>query len=114
MSAHDKTLYLEKLTVSFDGFKALNELTLQIEPGRVAMHHRAERRRQDHDDGRHHRQNSPGFGNGAFGPDLNLLHLSEPEIAQAGIGRKFQKPTVFEQLTVSKTWNSRWPATSLS
>ena len=35
MSAHDKTLYLEKLTVSFDGFKALNELTLQIEPGEL-------------------------------------------------------------------------------
>ena len=35
MSVRDKTLYLEKLTVSFDGFKALNELTLQIEPGEL-------------------------------------------------------------------------------
>jgi urea transport system ATP-binding protein len=35
MSAHDKTLHLDKLTVSFDGFKALNELTLQIEPGEL-------------------------------------------------------------------------------
>ena len=36
MSVQGKTLYLEKLTVSFDGFKALNELTLQIEPGSCA------------------------------------------------------------------------------
>ena len=44
MSVRDKTLYLEQLTVSFDGFKALNELTLQIEPGGAALHHRTERR----------------------------------------------------------------------
>ena len=42
----------------------------------------------------------PDSGTARFGPKLNLLSLSEPEIAQAGIGRKFQKPTVFEQLTV--------------
>jgi urea transport system ATP-binding protein len=44
----------------------------------------------------------PDSGTAWFGPRLNLLELSEPEIAQAGIGRKFQKPTVFEQLTVSE------------
>ena len=42
----------------------------------------------------------PHSGTAWFGRELNLLQLSEPEIAQAGIGRKFQKPTVFEQLTV--------------
>ena len=35
MSVRGKTLYLENLTVSFDGFKALNELTLQVEPGEL-------------------------------------------------------------------------------
>src|ERR1700692_3861821 len=42
----------------------------------------------------------PDHGSVWFGRDVNLLALSEPEIAQAGIGRKFQKPTVFERLTV--------------
>jgi urea transport system ATP-binding protein len=42
----------------------------------------------------------PDEGSAWFGPDVNLLALSEPEIAQAGIGRKFQKPTVFELLSV--------------
>jgi urea transport system ATP-binding protein len=35
-----------------------------------------------------------------FGEDLNLVSMDEPEIAEAGIGRKFQKPTIFERLTV--------------
>ena len=42
----------------------------------------------------------PDSGTAWFGRNIDLLTLSEPEIAQAGIGRKFQKPTVFEQLTV--------------
>lgn len=42
----------------------------------------------------------PEEGSAWFGQRINLLTMTEPEIAQAGIGRKFQKPTVFEQLTV--------------
>ena len=42
----------------------------------------------------------PDSGKAWFASQIDLLELSEPEIAQAGIGRKFQKPTVFEQLTV--------------
>ena len=42
----------------------------------------------------------PDAGTAWFGPAINLLAMTEPQIAQAGIGRKFQKPTVFEQLTV--------------
>ena len=42
----------------------------------------------------------PDTGSVFFGQTINLLHLSEPEIAQVGIGRKFQRPTVFEQLSV--------------
>ena len=49
--------------------------------GRDALHHRPQRRRQDHHDGRHHRQNAPGFGNGVvWRRASNLLELSEPEI----------------------------------
>src|SRR5436305_3254979 len=42
----------------------------------------------------------PESGKAWFARQIDLLELSEPEIAKAGIGRKFQKPTVFEQLTV--------------
>jgi urea transport system ATP-binding protein len=42
----------------------------------------------------------PDSGKAQFGPENNLLHMSEAEIVAAGVGRKFQKPTVFERLTV--------------
>jgi len=100
MSVHGKTLSLENLTVSFDGFKALNELTLQIEPGElrciIGPNGAGKTTMMDVITGK----TRPDSGTVRFGPKLNLLALSEPEIAQAGIGRKFQKPTVFERLTV--------------
>src|SRR5882757_5376982 len=95
-----KTLSLDKLTVSFDGFKALNDLTLQIEPGElrciIGPNGAGKTTMMDVITGK----TRPDSGTVWFGDKLNLLALSEPEIAQAGIGRKFQKPTVFEQLTV--------------
>ena len=100
MSVSGKTLYLENLTVSFDGFKALNELTLQVEPGElrciIGPNGAGKTTMMDVITGK----TRPDSGTVRFGPDLNLLALSEPEIAHAGIGRKFQKPTVFEELTV--------------
>ena len=42
----------------------------------------------------------PDSGTAWFGDGIDLLKLSEPQIVAAGIARKFQKPTVFEQLTV--------------
>jgi urea transport system ATP-binding protein len=100
MSARDKTLHVEHLTVSFDGFKALNDLTLQIEPGElrciIGPNGAGKTTMMDVITGK----TRPDSGAVRFGPKLNLLALSEPEIAQAGIGRKFQKPTVFERLTV--------------
>jgi urea transport system ATP-binding protein len=100
MSSHDKTLSLERLTVSFDGFKALNELTLQIDPGElrciIGPNGAGKTTMMDVITGK----TRPDSGTAHFGPKLNLLSLSEPAIAQAGIGRKFQKPTVFERLTV--------------
>jgi urea transport system ATP-binding protein len=95
-----KTLDLHQVTVSFDGFKALNELSLRIEPGElrciIGPNGAGKTTMMDVITGK----TRPDSGTVKFGPDLNLLSLSEPEIAQAGIGRKFQKPTVFERLTV--------------
>src|ERR1022692_601636 len=95
-----KTLRLENLTVSFDGFKALNELTLQMEPGEPRAisgpNGAAKTTMMDVITGK----TRPDSGTVRFGEDLDLLSMSEPEIAQAGIGRKFQKPTIFERLTV--------------
>ena len=51
-------LYLDNVTVSFDGFRALNALSLTVDNARDARDHRPERRRQDDDDGRHHRQDA--------------------------------------------------------
>ena len=96
----DKILHLENLTVSFDGFKALNELTLHIEPGElrcvIGPNGSGKTTMMDVITGR----TRPESGKAWFARRIDLLELSEPEIAQAGIGRKFQKPTVFEQLTV--------------
>jgi urea transport system ATP-binding protein len=100
MSVRGKTLYLEQVSVSFDGFKALNELSLQIEPGElrciIGPNGAGKTTMMDVITGR----TRPDAGGIRFGDNMNLLELSEPEIAHAGIGRKFQKPTVFEQLTV--------------
>jgi len=100
MSTPGKILNIEQLTVSFDGFKALNELTLYIEPGElrcvIGPNGAGKTTMMDVITGK----TRPDSGTVSFGSKLNLLELSETEIAQAGIGRKFQKPTVFEQLTV--------------
>jgi urea transport system ATP-binding protein len=102
MTVRGKTLHLEKLTVSFDGFKALNQLTLDVNPGElrcvIGPNGAGKTTMMDVITGK----TRPDSGTAQFGPELNLLAMSEPEIAQAGIGRKFQKPTVFEQLTVSE------------
>src|SRR5579864_4166511 len=96
----DKRLYLEDLTVSFDGFKALNNLTLYVEPGEllciIGPNGAGKTTMMDVITGK----TRPDSGTAWFGSDIDLLKLSEPEIVGAGIGRKFQKPTVFEQLTV--------------
>jgi urea transport system ATP-binding protein len=95
-----KILYLENLTVTFDGFKALDALTLDVEPGElrciIGPNGAGKTTMMDVVTGR----TRPDHGSAWFGRDIDLLALSEPEIAQAGIGRKFQKPTVFEHMTV--------------
>src|SRR3954470_9967865 len=96
----NKRLYLEDLTVSFDGFKALNKLTLYVEPGEmlciIGPNGAGKTTMMDVITGK----TRPDSGTAWFGRGIDLLQLSEPQIVAAGIGRKFQKPTVFEQLTV--------------
>jgi urea transport system ATP-binding protein len=100
MSERGKTLHLDQLTVSFDGFKALNALTLSVDPGElrciIGPNGAGKTTMMDVITGK----TRPDSGTARFGENMNLLSMSEPEIAQAGIGRKFQKPTVFERLTV--------------
>ena len=94
-----KILYIENLTVSFDGFKALNGLTLYVDPGElrciIGPNGAGKTTMMDVITGK----TRPDAGSVWFGRNIDLLALSEPEIAEAGIGRKFQKPTVFENLT---------------
>src|SRR6185295_1426827 len=100
MSARDKRLYLEKLTVSFDGFKALNQLSLYVDPGElrciIGPNGAGKTTMMDVITGK----TRPDSGTAWFGREIDLLKMSEQQIVGAGIGRKFQKPTVFEQLTV--------------
>jgi urea transport system ATP-binding protein len=93
-------LGLEGVTVSFDGFKALDDLQLSIDPGElrciIGPNGAGKSTMMDVISGK----TRPDRGAVWFGPGVDLLALSEPEIVAAGIGRKFQKPTVFERLTV--------------
>ncbi len=98
--SHGVILYLEDITVSFDGFRALNALTLYVEAGEllciIGPNGAGKTTMMDVITGK----TRPDYGSAWFGQTIDLLGLHEPEIAQAGIGRKFQKPTVFEQHTV--------------
>jgi urea transport system ATP-binding protein len=99
-ASHGTILYLEDITVSFDGFKALNALTLYIDAGElrciIGPNGAGKTTMMDVITGK----TRPDVGSAWFGQRTDLLALTEPEIAEAGIGRKFQKPTVFEQHTV--------------
>ena len=97
---HGRILYLEDVSVSFDGFKAINQLSLDIAPGElrciIGPNGAGKTTLMDIITGK----TRPDEGRVFFGSTIDLLRYNEPEIAQLGIGRKFQKPTVFEQLTV--------------
>jgi urea transport system ATP-binding protein len=98
--SHNVVLYLEDITVSFDGFKALDALTLYVEAGElrciIGPNGAGKTTMMDVITGK----TRPDTGSAWFGQQHDLLTMSEPEIAQAGIGRKFQKPTLFEQHSV--------------
>jgi urea transport system ATP-binding protein len=97
---HGRILYLEDVSVSFDGFKAINNLSLDIAPGElrciIGPNGAGKTTMMDIITGK----TRPDAGQVFFGSTIDLLRHNEPQIAQLGIGRKFQKPTVFEQLTV--------------
>jgi urea transport system ATP-binding protein len=97
---HGRILYLEDVSVSFDGFKAINQLSLDISPGElrciIGPNGAGKTTMMDIITGK----TRPDAGTVFFGSTIDLLRHTEPQIAQMGIGRKFQKPTVFEQLTV--------------
>ncbi len=98
--SHKVILYLENISVSFDGFKALNDLTLNIDAGElraiIGPNGAGKTTMMDVITGK----TRPDTGKAFFGQTLDLTRMSEPEIAHAGIGRKFQKPTIFEQHSV--------------
>lgn len=118
-ASHKAILYLEGLNVSFDGFKAINNLNLYIDSGElrciIGPNGAGKTTMMDIITGK----TRPDSGQAWFGQTIDLLKLSEPEIARAGIGRKFQKPTVFESHTVAENlelalrgpkgvWHSLW------
>ena len=98
--SHDVILYVEGVTVSFDGFKALNDLSLYVKAGElrciIGPNGAGKTTMMDVITGK----TRPDVGSAWFGQTVDLLSMTEPEIAEAGIGRKFQKPTVFGEHSV--------------
>ena len=96
----DTLLYLDNVSVSFDGFKALNGLSLYIAEGEmraiIGPNGAGKTTMMDVITGK----TRPDVGTVALGKSTDLTKLDEAAIAKLGIGRKFQKPTVFESHTV--------------
>ncbi|WP_374300435.1 urea ABC transporter ATP-binding protein UrtD [Ferrovibrio sp.] len=96
----DTQLYLDGVTVSFDGFRAINNLALMVAPGElrtiIGPNGAGKTTMMDIITGK----TRPDEGEVLFAGRIDLTKLDETEIANLGIGRKFQKPTVFENLTV--------------
>src|SRR5262245_39722922 len=93
-------LYLDDVSVSFDGFKALNALSLVLQPGEmraiIGPNGAGKTTMMDVITGK----TRPDEGTVMFNGQHDLTKLDEAEIAELGIGRKFQKPTVFDSHTV--------------
>src|SRR5437660_7696127 len=93
-------LYLDAVTVSFDGFRALNDLSFTIEPGEmraiIGPNGAGKTTMMDVVTGK----TRPDKGDVYFDGAHDLTKLDETQIAELGIGRKFQKPTVFDMHTV--------------
>ncbi|PCJ42257.1 MAG: urea ABC transporter ATP-binding protein UrtD [Moraxellaceae bacterium] len=98
--SHQVLLYVEGLSVSFDGFKAINNLNLYVNDGElrclIGANGAGKTTLMDIITGK----TQADSGEVYFGQTIDLLGKSESEIAELGIGRKFQKPTVFEQQNV--------------
>jgi urea transport system ATP-binding protein len=99
-TTHGVVLYLEGISVSFDGFMALDSLSLAIDAGElrcvIGPNGAGKTTMMDVITGKTRADEGRAF----FGQTIDLARLSEAEIAHAGIGRKFQKPTIFERHSV--------------
>jgi urea transport system ATP-binding protein len=97
---HNSVLYLDGVTVSFDGFKALNRLSFALAEGEmraiIGPNGAGKTTMMDVVTGK----TRPDAGEVFFKGNTDLTQLDEARIANLGIGRKFQKPTVFETQTV--------------
>ena len=97
---HDTILYLDGVSVSFDGFKALNDLSFYVEVGElravIGPNGAGKTTMMDVVTGK----TRPDRGRVEFNGGTDLTQMDEAAIANLGIGRKFQKPTVFEEHTV--------------
>ncbi len=93
-------LYLDNVSVSFDGFKAINSLSMTLEPGEmraiIGPNGAGKTTMMDLITGK----TRPDEGEIYFNGKVDLTAHDESSIATMGIGRKFQKPTVFENHTV--------------
>jgi urea transport system ATP-binding protein len=98
--AHGAILYLDEITVSFDGFRAINKLSLSIDVGElrciIGPNGAGKTTMMDVITGKTRADSGTAF----FGQNMDLARLTETQIARAGIGRKFQRPTVFEDHSV--------------
>jgi urea transport system ATP-binding protein len=94
-------LYLDGVSVSFDGYKALRGLSLTLAPGEmraiIGPNGAGKTTMMDIITGK----TRPDEGDVFFEGRHDLTRLDEAEIALLGVGRKFQKPTVFENHTVA-------------
>lgn len=94
-------LYMDGVMVSFDGYKALRGLSLYLQPGEmraiIGPNGAGKTTMMDVITGK----TRPDTGDVMFGGRYDLTKMDETAIANLGIGRKFQKPTVFESLTVT-------------
>ncbi len=97
---HDTILYLNGVSVAFDGFKALNDLSFYVEAGElraiIGPNGAGKTTMMDVITGK----TRPDSGDVYFDAMTDLTKLDEAAIANLGVGRKFQKPTIFEQHTV--------------
>ncbi|MFV2055191.1 MAG: urea ABC transporter ATP-binding protein UrtD [Thiohalomonadales bacterium] len=116
-SSHGTILYIENLNLSFDGFKAINDLTLYIDDGElrciIGPNGAGKTTLMDIITGKTRADSGSVF----FGQSMDLSKMSEHQVALAGIGRKFQKPTVFpthstfENLELAMQTDKRvWPS----
>ena len=100
MSRKETILYLDGVSVSFDGFRAINNLALVLGKGEmraiIGPNGAGKTTMMDIITGK----TRPDSGDVYFNGDVDLTKHDEAEIAMMGIGRKFQKPTVFESHTV--------------